>query len=80
VYVVLVNATEIQSVLDGDGRYRVVRDGVILGWITKWYETDAVNKTGIKRFSAKPMGLGMARHDCETYSSALGYLVGYHDG
>lgn len=66
-----------EAILDGDDRYRIRIDGHVVGWVTKWYLRDAVNSTGIKRFSAKPMGLGIARHECETFSSAVAYLRGH---
>lgn len=67
----------IKSINDGDNRRRVTLDGNTIGWITKWYERDEVNNTGVPRYSAKPIGLGVARHNCETYSSALAYLRCY---
>ncbi len=71
----------IEYVLDGsDNRRRMVVDGRTLGWITKWYKSDAVNKTGIKMFSAKPIGSAPARHDCESHKSAEAYILGYHFG
>lgn len=74
--------TDIKTTQDGDAWYRVngTRNGevVLLGWVEKWYETDAVNKTGIKRFAARPAGhhnSGNLR--CESLQSALGFLKGY---
>ena len=71
---------KIEHILDGnDNRRRMVVEGKTLGWITKWYKSDAVNKTGIKMFSAKPIGLSAVKHDCETYKSAEAYILGYHE-
>lgn len=69
---------QIEHIPDGDNRRRMVVDGVTLGWITKWYKSDSVNRTGIKMFSAKPIGLSVMKHDCETYKSAEAYILGYH--
>ena len=69
---------QIKHIQDGDNRRRVVVDGKTIGWITKWYKSDAVNKTGIKMFSAKPIGISVVKHDCETYKSAEAYILGYH--
>jgi hypothetical protein len=67
--------------LDGsDDRYRISKGDRILGWVTRWYKSDRVNATGIKMFSAKPLGPGIARHECETFSSATAYLEGYAEG
>jgi len=63
---------QIEHIQDGDDRRRMVVDGVTLGWITKWYKSD------IKMFAAKPIGLSVAKHDCETYKSAEAYILGYH--
>ena len=68
----------ITSILDGDNRRRVMLNGKTIGWVTKWYERDRLNGTGIPRFSAKPIGLSVPRHSCETYSSAVAYILGYH--
>lgn len=72
-------AADITTTQDGDSRRRITRksDGCILGWITTWLESDKVNHTGIKRFSAAPFGVGIAKHNCETFSSAVAYLKGY---
>ncbi len=64
---------------DGNNRRRMVVNGVTLGWITKWYKRDSLNHTGIKMYSAKPIGLSAVRHDCETYKSAEAYILGYHE-
>lgn len=69
---------QIEHIQDGDNRRRMVFNGQTLGWITTWYKSDAVNKTGIKMFSAKPIGLSAVKHDCETYKSAEAYILGYH--
>lgn len=66
-----------KSINDGDNRRRVTLHGSTIGWITKWHQRDKVNDTGVPRFSAKPLGVGIARHDCRTYASAVAYLVGY---
>ena len=71
--------SSIESIRDGDNRYRVVREGATIGWVTKWYERDALNNTGIKRFHAKPIGLSVSRTNCETYASAIAYIVNYID-
>ncbi len=74
--------TDVTTIQDGDMRRKVygVRKGekVLLGWTEKWHETDAVNKTGIKRFAARPAGHeNSGRLDCESLQSAIGFLVGY---
>ncbi len=67
---------KIEHILDGsDNRRRIVVDGATIGWITKWYETDKVNQTGIKRFAAKPLGACPARVNCDSMSSAEAYLL-----
>ncbi len=69
---------KVEHILDGDNRRRVVFKGITLGWITKWYQRDALNETGIKRFLANPIGSGQ-RLDCETYQSAVAFILGYHE-
>jgi len=73
------SSDKIDSIRDGDNRYRVVRDGATLGHVTVWYQRHRVNSTGVKRFRSKPLGAAPP-HDCDTYSSAIAYMVGYVDG
>ncbi len=70
---------EIRHIQDGDNRRRMVIDGNTVGWITKWHKRDVVNNTGIPMFSAKPIGLSVAKHDCETFRSAEAYILGYFE-
>jgi hypothetical protein len=74
------NMSKVEGIRDGDDRYRVVRNGSTIGFITKWYERDSLRSTGIKRFHAKPIGCSIARPNCETYSSAVAYIIAYIDG
>lgn len=70
--------TNIELIRDGDTRYRVVTDKLLtIGWIEVWHMTDEVNRTGIKRFSARPVGASVAKHDCESSSSAVAYIKNY---
>lgn len=68
---------DIVSIKDGNNRYRLCVDGITYGWITKWHKSSYVNKTGIKMFSAKPIGLSTPKHDCDTYDQAKAYILGY---
>ena len=67
--------TKVDCVFGPDGRCKVVKDGAIMGWVTKWHKRELVNETGVAFFSAKPVGDSPARHNCETQSSALAYLL-----
>jgi hypothetical protein len=67
---------EITVMQDGDDSRRITRvsDGFVLGWIRKWYETDAVNKTGIKMFRAEPAGHAGSGCSFDRFQSAVGFL------
>lgn len=68
---------ELKTTRDGDNRYRVTAEcGRTVGFITKWYETHAVNKTGVPRFRANPIG-SPSRDDCESMSSAIKYMEAF---
>ncbi len=72
------NPMELTTILDGDNSHRVTRsDGFVLGWIRKWYQTDAVNKTGIKMFRAEPAGHANSGASFDKFQSALGFLEHY---
>ncbi|HKT90112.1 MAG TPA: hypothetical protein VJQ59_16825 [Candidatus Sulfotelmatobacter sp.] len=65
----------VRAILDGDNAHRIVRsDGFVLGWIRKWYQTDQVNKTGIKMFRAEPAGHANSGANFNRFQSALGFL------
>jgi hypothetical protein len=70
---------QIEHLQDGNDRRRMIVDGQTVGWITKWYRADPVNQTGVKMFSAKPIGASVAMHDCDSYKSAEAYIIGYLD-
>ena len=67
----------VSVVRDGDNRYKVsdAETGFVLGWIESWYLRDAVNGTGIKMWRASILCVGVIRHDCESYSSALSAIL-----
>lgn len=56
-------------------RQQVVDGGEIVGWVTVWHDRKALNETGVKMFSAKPVGPHPARHDYKTRDSAENYIL-----
>ena len=72
----MTNAT-LQTIRISDDSYEIRCGTERLGWVTRWYERDALNSTGVRRFSARPADFGPARHKCESMSSAIAYLRGY---
>lgn len=66
------------SIKDGESTYRVEGDGRVLGWITKWHESDQVNKTGIKRFTARPICHAGESATFDAYPLAVSFLIKFN--
>ena len=76
--------TTIETIRDGDTRYRVVQretdaEGIArdraLGFVTRWYDRDGrTNTAGVRRFRGAPLGK-FVYADFDTLDAAAAYVA-----